>query len=61
MGQKIISDPKIMMGKPVVKAIRITVELILEKLTAGESVERILNEHPQLTKETILAAYGFAA
>ena len=61
MGQKIISDPKIMMGKPVVKGTRITVELILEKLAAGESVEQILNEHPRLTKENIFAAYAFAA
>jgi len=42
----ITSDPKIMMGKPVVKGTRITVELILEKLAAGETVEQILSEHP---------------
>ncbi len=60
MGQ-IISNPKIMMGKPVIQGTRITVELILEKLAAGESVEQILNEHPRLTRETILAACAFAA
>ena len=38
----ITSDPQIMMGKPVVAGTRITVELILEKLAAGESVEQIL-------------------
>ena len=38
----IISDPKIMMGKPTVAGTRITVELILEKLAAGETVEQIL-------------------
>ncbi|MCU0918376.1 MAG: DUF433 domain-containing protein [Planctomycetes bacterium] len=37
--QLIISDPNIMMGKPVVAGTRITVELILEKLSAGETVE----------------------
>jgi uncharacterized protein (DUF433 family) len=47
------------MGKPVVQGTRITVELILEKLAAGESVEQILHEHPRLTKETILAACAF--
>ena len=38
----IISDPTIMMGKPVIAGSRITVELILEKLAAGESIEQIL-------------------
>jgi uncharacterized protein (DUF433 family) len=37
----IISDPKIMMGKPVIAGTRITVEMILEKLSAGETVEQI--------------------
>jgi uncharacterized protein (DUF433 family) len=36
--QHIITDPKIMMGKPVVAGTRITVELILEKLSAGETL-----------------------
>lgn len=61
MTKLIISDPKIMMGKPVVKGTRITVELILEKIAAGESVDQILNEHPRLTKEAINAACAFAA
>lgn len=57
----IISDPQIMMGKPVIKGTRITVELILEKLAAGESFDQILNEHPRLTREAILASCAFAA
>ena len=56
----IISDPKIMMGKPVVKGTRITVEMILEKSAAGESVDQILDEHPRLTLEAIRASYAFA-
>ena len=39
------------MGKPVVAGTRITVELILEKLGAGESFEQILSEHPRLAEE----------
>ena len=39
----IISNPKIMMGKPVIKGTRITVELVLEKIAAGESVDQILS------------------
>lgn len=57
----ITSDPKVMMGKPVVAGTRITVELILDKLAAGETVEQILSEHSRLTAEGIRAAIAFAA
>jgi uncharacterized protein (DUF433 family) len=57
----ITSDPSIMMGKPVIKGTRITVELIIEKLLAGESVEEILNSHPNLTREGIIAAIEYHA
>lgn len=55
------SKTSVMMGKPVVAGTRITVELFLQKLAAGESVEQILEAHPRLTKEAILAALSFAA
>lgn len=55
------SDPAIMMGKPVIVGTRITVELILEKLAAGESIEQIIEEHPRLTEENIRAALSFAS
>jgi uncharacterized protein (DUF433 family) len=48
-----------MMGKPVVAGTRVTVELILEKLGAGETIEQILREHPRLTREGVLAAVRF--
>jgi uncharacterized protein (DUF433 family) len=57
----IVSDPSVMMGKPVVKGTRITVELILEKLAAGETIDQILEAHPRLTREGIQAALAFAA
>ncbi len=57
----ISSDPKIMMGKPVVTGTRVTVESILEALGAGESIEQIQSGHPRLTRESILAAMDFAA
>lgn len=57
----ILSDPKLMMGKPVVAGTRITVELILEKLAAGETVDDILDAHPQLSLEGIQAALKFAS
>ena len=57
----IVSDPAVMMGKPVIKGTRITVELILEKLGSGETIEQILDAHPRLTREAIQAALSFAA
>jgi uncharacterized protein (DUF433 family) len=56
----IISDPQVMMGKPVIAGTRITVELILEKLAAGETTEQILLAHPRLTSAAIFAALAFA-
>lgn len=47
------SDPLIMMGKPVIAGTRITVELILEKLAAGETVEQLLEAHPRLTRKAV--------
>ena len=55
------TDPSIMMGKPVIAGTRITVELILEKLAAGETTEQMLAAHPRLTREAIQAALAFAA
>jgi uncharacterized protein (DUF433 family) len=55
------ADPAIMMGKPVIVGTRITVELILEKLAAGETIEQILEAHPRVTREAIQAALAFAA
>ena len=43
------TDPNVMMGKPVVAGTRITVELILEKLAAGETMEDVLAAHPALS------------
>lgn len=57
----ITANPNVMMGKPVVAGTRITVELILEKLAAGEPVEQILRAHPHLTEEGLRAAVEFGA
>jgi len=50
-----------MMGKPVIAGTRITVELILEKLAAGDTDADLLEAHPRLTREAIRAALAFAA
>lgn len=50
-----------MMGKPVIKDTRITVELLLEKLAKGETMDQLIEAHPRLTKEGIYAALHFAS
>jgi uncharacterized protein (DUF433 family) len=60
-GCLIQSDPSVMMGKPVIAGTRLTVELILEKLAAGETVEQLLEAHPRLSREAVSAALDFAA
>ena len=59
--ETIVSNPAVMMGKPVVAGTRITVELILEKLAAGETVEQLLEAHPRLNREAVQSALAFAA
>lgn len=57
----IVSDPDVMLGKPVIRGTRITVELLLRKFAAGQTIERILTEYPHLTREGVVAALEFAA
>jgi uncharacterized protein (DUF433 family) len=61
MNPHIESRPDVMLGKPVIRGTRITVENILERLGAGESVEDVLEAYPQLSAELIQAALAFAA
>ena len=49
------------MGRPVIAGTRIPVELIIDKLAAGETSKLIIEEHPRLTKEAIRAALAYAA
>lgn len=58
---RIIADPNIMLGKPVIKDTRITVEIILKKLSEGMTVEELLEAYPHLTREDILAALSYSA
>ena len=58
---RIVADPKIMVGKPVIKGTRITVELILRQLGQGITVEEMLKNYPHLAKQDIFAAIEYAA
>jgi uncharacterized protein (DUF433 family) len=59
--QGIQSDPTVMMGKPVIEGTRITVEQILEELGGGCTIEQLLEAHPRLKREGVLAALRFGA
>ena len=59
--QRVHSDPQVMMGKPVVAGTRITVEHILEELGAGRTIEELIEAHPRLTRDGVLAAIRFGA
>ena len=54
-------SPDIMLGKPVIKNTRITVEFIIKKLSEGMEINEIVNEYPSLTKTDILAALAYSA
>ncbi len=58
--ERITIDPKVMLGKPCIKGTRITVELILEKLAGGATVEWILDGYPHIKREEVLEAIRYA-
>ena len=57
----VVSNPGVTMGKPVIAGTRITVESILGRLAAGETVEQVLEAHPRLNEDAVRAAPAFAA
>jgi uncharacterized protein (DUF433 family) len=59
--QYIETNPNVMMGKPVVKHTRITVELIMKKLGEGATIDDLILGYPSLKKEEVLAALQYAA
>ena len=54
-------NPKVMMGKPVIRGTRLTVELVLRKLSEGASEKDLMEAYPKLTREDIKAAIRYAA
>jgi len=58
---RIVVDPKVMLGKPVIRGTRIPVELIVRKLGEGASEADLLDGYPALTNEDIKAALAYAA
>jgi uncharacterized protein (DUF433 family) len=58
--ERIDINPQVMLGKPVIRGTRITVEIILEKLAAASPIEEILEDYPSLTREDVFAAVAYA-
>lgn len=58
--QRIDINPQIMLGKPVIRGTRITVEILLEQIAAGASTDEVVAEYPQLSRENVLAAVAYA-
>lgn len=54
-------NPQVMLGKPVIRGTRITVEIILKKLAQDIAIDEILADYPRLTREDIQAAIAYAA
>lgn len=54
-------NPKVMLGKPVIRGTRVTVELLLRKLSEGATEAELLDAYPRLQREDISAALGYRA
>jgi len=54
-------NPSVMLGKPVITGTRITVELILERLAAGETMAALIESHPRLSQQAISAVLSYSA
>jgi uncharacterized protein (DUF433 family) len=55
----IVRDPKVMLGKPIIKGTRITVELVVRKIADGFSIQDILEAYPHLNREQVVAALDY--
>jgi uncharacterized protein (DUF433 family) len=57
----IVTDPKILVGKPVVKGTRLSVDLVLDRLADGWTADDLFQAYPRLTPEALQAVFSFAA
>jgi uncharacterized protein (DUF433 family) len=58
--ERIIADPRILAGKPVVKGTRIAVDLVLEELAQNPAIDELLAAHPDLTRDDVRACLAYA-
>lgn len=59
--RKIIIDPNVCNGRPTLEGTRITAQTVLEFLSAGDSIEDVLEEFPSLSREDVLACLAYSA
>ena len=59
--KRVVTDPKIMLGKPVIKGTRLTVEIVVEKMAYGATLDDLKKDYPFLTEEDIRSALLYAA
>ena len=59
--ERIVTDPKVMAGKPVIKGTRVPVDLIIHRIAQGETVERLLEDYPKMTRQDVRAALEYAS
>lgn len=58
---RITVDPEVLVGKPIIRGTRISVELLLDRLGDGWSIEQILDAYPRLNRDDVLAAINFVS
>ena len=58
--ERIVTDPRILKGKPVVQGTRIAVDLVLEELSHNPDVNELLAAHPALTRDDVQACLAYA-
>lgn len=61
MTGRIVIDPEICNGRPTIRGTRITAQTVLGHLSAGDSIEDVLDAYPRLTREDVLAALAYGA
>jgi len=61
LAERIEANPEVMLGKPVIRGTRVSVELILRRISEGATEEDLLASYPHLTRDDIRAAVAFAA
>ena len=59
--ERIVVDPKVLVGKPVIRGTRLSVEFIMDLLANDWTIEQVLDEYPQLKREDIIAVLKYAA
>ena len=59
--ERIVVDPKVLVGKPLIRGTRLSIEFILDLLANDWTIEQILSEYPQLVREDVMAVLKYAA